>query len=66
MGHRLVETDLAHLERVVARVSLGDRIPLSYWRKRVDAVLEVACEPSQLARAKKLIGVLNALKPIPK
>ena len=62
MAHELVETDLVHLEQVVARISASDHIPLSYWRKRVHAVLAAACVPSQLTRAKALIRLLDTLE----
>ncbi|WP_437437782.1 hypothetical protein [Trinickia violacea] len=50
------------MERIVARISPGDRIPLSYWRKRVDSVLAAARLPSHIERAKKLIGTLDLLE----
>nr|WP_206997218.1 hypothetical protein [Trinickia mobilis] len=62
MGHCQVEQDLEHLERIVARISAGDRIPLSYWRKRVNAVLAAARLPSQVERAKKLVNALDLLE----
>ncbi|WP_374193438.1 hypothetical protein [Trinickia mobilis] len=50
------------MERIVARISAGDRIPLSYWRKRVNAVLAAARLPSQVERAKKLVNALDLLE----
>jgi hypothetical protein len=62
MDHCHVEQDLEHLERILARISAGDRIPLSYWRKRVDSVLSAARLPSHIERAKKLISALDSLE----
>ncbi|MGV2289753.1 hypothetical protein AAHK20_13665 [Trinickia sp. YCB016] len=62
MDHCHVELDLEHLERIVARISAGDRIPLSYWRKRVNSVLAAARLPSQIERAKRLSGALESLE----
>jgi len=62
MDHCHVELDLEHLERIVARISACDRIPLSYWRKRVNSVLTAARLPSHIERAKKLIGALDSLE----
>ncbi|CAB3773135.1 hypothetical protein [Paraburkholderia humisilvae] len=62
MNHYQLETDLQHLEQVLARISLNDRIPLSYWRKRVDSLTSVASVPSQRSRVQKLNAALRALE----
>jgi hypothetical protein len=62
MDHCHVEQDLEHLERIFARISTGDRIPLSYWRKRVDSVLAAARLPAHIGRARKLISALDSLE----
>ena len=62
MDHCQVEQDLEHLERIVTRISAVDRIPLSYWRKRVASVLAAARLPSHIERAKKLISALDSLE----
>ncbi|TKC87801.1 hypothetical protein FAZ69_16115 [Trinickia terrae] len=62
MSHCQVEQDLEHLERIIARITAGDRIPLSYWRKRIQSVLAAARLPPHIERAKKLISALDALE----
>jgi hypothetical protein len=62
MNHHQLENDLEHLEHVLARISGGDRIPLSYWRKRIDDVNAAASIPSQKTRAQRLGEALNELE----
>ncbi|MFC0399064.1 hypothetical protein [Paraburkholderia rhizosphaerae] len=62
MNHYQLETDIQHLEQVLTHISLNDRIPLSYWRKRVDSLTSVASVPSQRSRVKKLNEALRALE----
>jgi len=35
-----LETDLNHLEQLVSRLALGDGVPFSYWRKRLEFLTE--------------------------
>ena len=66
MNHQQLETDLQHLEQVLTHISTGDRIPLSYWRKRVDDVSSAASEsasaPAQRSRVARLNEALQALE----
>lgn len=38
MDHHYIEKEIAHLERVITRISAVDRIPLSYWRARINEI----------------------------
>jgi hypothetical protein len=63
MNHYQLETDIQHLEQVLTHISANvDRIPLSYWRKRVESVTSAASVPSQRRRVKKLNEALLALE----
>lgn len=62
MNHRQIETDILHLERVIGRISTEDRIPLSYWRNRVDLVALSALVPAQRARMQRIIDRLEQLE----
>ncbi len=62
MNHHQLEKDIEHLEHVIARLSAEDRIPLSYWRDRIDRVLSAPLVPSQANRVKRLNEALRALE----
>lgn len=62
MNHHQLESDLEHLELVLTRLADADRIPLAYWRKRVDDVIAAAQIPTQKTRARRLIDALRALE----
>lgn len=62
MNHHQIEKDIQHLEHVIRRLSGSDRIPLSYWRNRVDSVLNAELVPSQAIRVKRINEVLRALE----
>jgi hypothetical protein len=62
MNHHQLEKDLEHLEQVISRLSAKDRIPLSYWRNRVQSVSGAALVPSQMSRVKRLDEALRALE----
>ncbi|PLZ00899.1 hypothetical protein CY652_18805 [Burkholderia sp. WAC0059] len=62
MNHRQLEKDIEHLEHVITRISGEDRIPLAYWRSRVDSVLTAELVPSQAQRVKRLNEALQALE----
>jgi hypothetical protein len=62
MNHQQLEKDIEHLEQIIARLSGSDRIPLSYWRGRVDSVSGGDLVPSQLQRVKRLSEALCALE----
>jgi hypothetical protein len=62
MNHHQLEKDIEHLEQVIARLSGNDRIPLSYWRGRVDSVSNANLVPSQALRVKRLSEALCALE----
>ncbi|WP_031364392.1 hypothetical protein [Caballeronia sordidicola] len=62
MNHRQIETDILHLERVIGRISADDRIPLSYWRKRIDLVALNALVPAQRSRMLRIKDRLEQLE----
>lgn len=62
MNHRQIETDILHLERVIGRISADDRIPLSYWRNRVDLVALSALVPAQQSRMQRINDRLERLE----
>ncbi|MEP9322419.1 hypothetical protein PPMP20_04655 [Paraburkholderia phymatum] len=62
MNHHQLESDIGHLEYMLARISGTDPLPLSYWRKRVDDVSAAACLPVQKSRARRLDEALSVLE----
>jgi hypothetical protein len=62
MNHRQIETDILHLEQVIGRISADDRIPLSYWRNRVDLVTSRALVPAQQSRMQRINDRLEQLE----
>lgn len=38
MDHHYIEKEIAHLERVITHIYAVDRIPLSYWRARINEI----------------------------
>jgi len=65
MNHRQIETDILRLERVIGRISADDRIPLSYWRNRVDLVASNALVPAQQSRMRRINNRLEQLEAVP-
>jgi hypothetical protein len=62
MNHHQLEKDIEHLERVIARLSSEDRIPLSYWRGRLEMISSANLVPVQAQRVKRLNEALCALE----
>lgn len=62
MNHQQLEKDIEHLEHVMPRISADDRIPLSYWRNRVNSVSAAILVPSQASRVKRLNEALRVLE----
>ncbi|CAB3796399.1 hypothetical protein LMG28688_04280 [Paraburkholderia caffeinitolerans] len=62
MNHHQLEKDIEHLEQVIARLSGNDRIPLSYWRNRIESVSNANLVPSQIQRVKRLAQALGELE----
>ena len=62
MNHHQLEKDIEHLEHVISHISAEDRIPLSYWRTRIDSVSCAALVPAQASRVKRLDAALCALE----
>ncbi|SDE18981.1 hypothetical protein [Paraburkholderia lycopersici] len=62
MNHHQLEKDIEHLEHIIGRLSGRDRIPLSYWRGRLDSVSTANLVPSQMLRVKRLNEALRALE----
>jgi hypothetical protein len=62
MNHQQLERDIEHLEHVISHISAEDRIPLSYWRNRIELVSDAVLVPSQATRVKRLNAALSALE----
>ena len=62
MNHLQLEKDIEHIEIVITHISAEDRIPLSYWRNRVNSVSGAALMPAQANRVKRLNAALCALE----
>ncbi|CAB3656384.1 hypothetical protein LMG24238_01431 [Paraburkholderia sediminicola] len=62
MNHLQIEKDIQHLENVITHISAEDRIPLSYWRNRINSVSGAALVPAQANRVKRLNAALAALE----
>lgn len=62
MNHQQLEKDIQHLENVITHISAEDRIPLSYWRNRLDSVSGAVRVPAQASRVKRLNAALSALE----
>jgi hypothetical protein len=62
MNHQQLERDIRHLEQVISHISAGDRIPLSYWRNRIELVSGAVIVPAQASRVKRLDAALCALE----
>ncbi|CAE6692083.1 MULTISPECIES: hypothetical protein [Paraburkholderia] len=62
MNHLQLEKDIQHLENVITHISAEDRIPLSYWRNRINSVSGAALMPAQANRVKRLNAALAALE----
>ena len=62
MNHRQIETDILHLEQVIGRISTDDRIPLSYWRNRIDLIASSALVPAQQSRMQRINDRLERLE----
>lgn len=62
MNHRQIETDILHLERIINRISPEDRIPLSYWRNRIDSVASSGLVPAQQSRVQRINERLSQLE----
>lgn len=62
MNHQQIETDILHLERVIGRISAEDRIPLAYWRNRIDSVTSIVLVPAQQSRMRRINERLTQLE----
>ena len=62
MDNYQLESERQHLERVLGHVASEHRLPLSYWRIRLNKVLAGPLVASQRTRALRLDGVLKALE----
>ena len=62
MNHHQLEKDIQHLEHVISLISAVDRLPLSYWRYRIDSVSGSVRMPTQASRIKRLNAALAALE----
>lgn len=62
MNHHQIEKDIQHLEHIITRLSGSDRIPLSYWRNRIESVPVAELVPSQALRVKRIREAISALE----
>ena len=62
MNHQQLEKDIEHLEQIISHISAQDRIPLSYWRNRLQHVSGAVLVPAQATRVKRLDAALCALE----
>jgi hypothetical protein len=62
MNHHQLEKDIQHLEHVISHISAEDRIPLSYWRSRIELVSGAVRVPALASRVKRLNAALSALE----
>ena len=62
MNHHQLEKDILHLEHVISHISRQDKIPLSYWRNRIDSVSGAVRMPAQASRVKRLNAALSVLE----
>ena len=63
MGNTEIERDLCSLERLIARVTLGEPAPLATWKARLESVLERdGLVPEERAHLVSLIAVLLMLE----
>ncbi|CAE6810562.1 hypothetical protein R69927_04275 [Paraburkholderia domus] len=62
MSYQDIDNEIAHFELVFGKISPNDRIPLSYWRNRLDMLPETLLMPTQRARLARLDATLRALE----
>jgi len=62
MNHRLIETDLVHLEKIINRVASSHGLSLSYWRNRVDSFLSMRLMPAQRKRIAHIETIIATLE----
>lgn len=63
MTHHDVEQELRHLEYVFGHIAATDDVPpLSYWRKRLEALRRLCIIPSQQKRVHRLDELLRQLE----
>jgi hypothetical protein len=63
MAHTAIESDLCSLERLIARVTLGEPAPLALWRGRLESILEYGgLIPSERAHLVSVIALILMLE----
>ncbi|CAD6536328.1 hypothetical protein LMG28727_03331 [Paraburkholderia kirstenboschensis] len=62
MNYPNLDSEIAHLELVLGRISVNDRIPLSYWENRLRLLSGASLVPVQRARLARLEAVLGVLR----
>lgn len=62
MNHRQIELDILHLEQVIRRITPKDRIPLSYWRTRIESIASDSLVPAQRSRMQRIYDRLSLLE----
>ncbi|EDT00141.1 MULTISPECIES: hypothetical protein [Burkholderia] len=56
MANTAIEGDLRSLERLIARVTLGEPAPLALWRIRLESILE--CGDLTPAERKHFVSII--------
>ncbi|AQT54286.1 MULTISPECIES: hypothetical protein [Burkholderia] len=63
MAHTAIEGDLRSLERLIARVALGEPVPWALWRIRLESILEDGCPtPSERTQFVSIIALIVMLE----
>jgi len=62
VNHLLIETDLAHLERIINRLASSHGLSLSYWRNRIDSFLSMRLMPAQRKRIAHIEAIIATLE----
>jgi hypothetical protein len=63
MAHTAIEGDLRSLERLIARVTLGEPAPWALWRIRLESILEHGrLTPSERMHLVSIIALLLMLE----
>jgi hypothetical protein len=61
MSYQDIDKEIAHLQLVFALISPRDRFPLSYWHRRLHALMRSSMMPTQRARVAHLEAMLRSV-----
>ncbi|MCC8394649.1 hypothetical protein LJ656_18820 [Paraburkholderia sp. MMS20-SJTR3] len=60
MSYQDIDKEIAHLEVVFGLISPRDRFPLSYWQRRLHALMSLSLMPAQRERVVRLEAMLRS------